>query len=270
MDSNDKSSEFISALARGLEVIQAFTAERPEMTLSEVAAATGITPATARRCLLTLQAMGFVGCIGRRFVLRPKVLSLGSAFLMSMNLREVAQPWLQDLVEEFHDSASLAVLDSTDVLYVALASSKKRKGFRAAVGYRTPAYATSLGHVLLANLPEQKLRDYLALGPFPMYTSKTCGDPVALAAALEKVRELGYAQIQDQFEYGVLAVSVPVTDIEGRVVAAVNCSSEDTRIDMAELIETRVPRLREVARQISHALERSPSLIHSVLSEPGR
>jgi len=262
------SGDFVAALARGLEVIQAFTAERPEMNLSEVAAVTGMAPATARRCLLTLKELGFVGMNGRRFLLRPKVLALGSAFLMSMNLRQVAQPFLQDLVEEFHDSASLAVLDGNDVVYVAHAPSKETKGFRAGVGYRSPAYATSLGHVLLASLSEPLLREYLRGGPFPTYTSKTYSDPADIARALEATRERGYARIQDQFEYGVLAVAVPVRDTNGRTVAAVNCSSNIARVDMDELVKTRLPRLRETARQISLALERSPSLIHSVMSDP--
>lgn len=267
-DGAKESGDFVGALARGLQVIQAFTAERPEMTLSEVAAATEMAPATARRSLLTLQTLGFVGITGRRYLLRPKVLSLGSAFLTSMNLRQVAHPFLQDLVEEFHDSSSLAVLDGADVVYVAHAPSKERIGFRAGVGYRSPAYATSLGHVLLASLDEDRLREYLARGPFPTYTSKTYGDPAELAKALKKVRELGYATIQDQFEYGVLAVSVAVTDIHGQAVAAVNCASDTTRVNMKQLVKTRLPRLRETARQIGSALERSPSLIHSVQSDP--
>jgi IclR family pca regulon transcriptional regulator len=238
------------------------------MSLSEVAAVTGMAPATARRSLLTLQVLGFVGSNGRRFLLRPKVLSLGSAFLMSMNLRQVAQPFLQDLVEEFHDSASLAVLDGGDVVYVAHASSKESVGFRAGVGYRSPAYATSLGHVLLASLDESQLQDYLSSGPFPAYTSKTCSDPDVLAEALRKVPEMGYAPIQDQFEYGVLAVAVPVKDEHGQVVAAVNCSSATTRVDMTQMLATRVPRLHEAARQIGLALERSPALIHSIHNDP--
>lgn len=266
MSFNEESPEFITALARGLQVIQAFSSEQAEMTLSEVAASTGLSPGTARRCLLTLQSLGFVGSVGRRFVLRPKILSLGSAFLTSMDIKGVAQPYLQDLVDEFHDSASLAVLDDFDVIYVALAASAKKKGFRAAVGYRTPAYATSVGHVLLANLPAAQLKAYLAKGPFLKYTPKTFGDPIALAGALEEVRRQGFARIEDQFEYGVLAVAVPVTDAQGHVIAAVNCSSEDALVDMETLVRTRVPRLRETAHLISSALERRPTLIHSILS----
>lgn len=267
-DGIKETGDFVAALARGLEVIQAFTTERPEMTLTEVAAVTGMAPATARRSLLTLQTMGFVGANGRRFLLRPKVLSLGSAFLMSMNLRQVAQPFLQDLVEEFHDSASLAVFDGGEVIYVAHASSKESAGFRAAVGNRSPAYATSLGHVLLASLSAPDLAEYLSAAPFPSYTAKTYSEPEALMKALKKVRQLGYAAVQDQFEYGVQAVSIPVIDIHGDVVAAVNCSNNSSRVSMKEMLRTRLPRLHETARQIGAALERSPTLIHSIKSDP--
>lgn len=238
------------------------------MSLSEVATTTGMAPATARRCLLTLQALGYVGMNGRRFLLRPRVLSLGSAFLLSMNLRQVAQPYLQDLSEAFRDSASLAVLDGNDVVYVAHSPNKERVGFRAAVGHHSPAYATALGHVLLASLSEAHFRQYLSSGPFPSYTAKTFSDPVDLEKAIRKVRQAGFAQVQDQFEYGVLAIAVPVTDGQNRVVAAVNCSSEVSRVSMKQLVKTRLPMLRDIAGQIGSALERSPSLLHSIHSDP--
>jgi len=185
-----------------------------------------------------------------------------------MNLREVARPFLQELAEKFQDSSSLAVLDGSEVVYVAHASSRESAGFRAGVGYRSPAYATSLGHVLLAGLDDETLAEFLAGAPFPTYTAKTYHDAETLGTALQKVRTLGYAQIQDQFEYGVLAVALPVIDEHGRTVAAVNCSSSISGVTMDEFVKTRIPYLREAAHQIGQALERSPSLINSVLSDP--
>lgn len=258
--------DFVTALARGLEVIQAFTTEQPEMTLSEIAARTHLSPATARRCLLTLQTLDYVGCIGRRFLLRPKILSLGSAFLISMNIKEVATPYLQELGDEFRDSASLAVLDGSDTVYVAHVPSKRLKSFRAAVGYRTPAHATSLGHVLLANLGTAGRDAFLKQAPFPKYTSRTFSRASELRRAFLETLKKGYAATQDQFEYGVFGIAVPVCSADGQVVAAVGCSSEATRVDMRSFVRTRLPRLREVARELSHALERSPALIHSIQS----
>jgi len=262
----EQDPDFVTALARGLEVIQAFTSGQPEMTLSEIAARTGLSPATARRCLLTLRTLGYVGSVGRRFLLRPKVMSLGSAFLISMNLKEIAQPYLQDLGDEFRDSASLVVLDGDDIVYVAHVPSKRLKAFRAAVGYRTPAYATSLGHVLLTSLGTAERNAFLAKAPFPKYTARTFSRADELRRALRATLKNGYAAVQDQFEYGVLGIAVPVCDAGGHVVAAAGCSAEATRVDMRKFVATRLPRLREVARELGHALERWPALIHSIQS----
>lgn len=261
-----ESRDFVTALERGLRVLQVFSSEQPEMTLSEIAARTGLSPATARRCLITLQALGYIGSINRRFVLRAKVLTLGSAFLISMNLKEIAQPYLQELADEFRDSTSLVVLEGADVVYLVHVPSKRLKTFRAAVGYRTPAYATSLGHVLLANLPAAKREAFLAKAPFPKYTSKTYSRASDLRRAFKQVVKDDYASTRDQFEYGVLGIAVPIRTADGQVVVAVGCSAEANRVDMDTFVRTRLPRLREVATELSRAFERTPALVHSIQS----
>lgn len=259
--------DFVESLARGLDVIQAFSAETPEMTLAEVAVRTGLNPASARRALLTLSDLGYVGMNGKRYVLCAKVLSLGAAYLSSMNLRDVADSFLQSVADRFHDAASLAVKDGDEVLYVSHISSDRNIRFKARVGFRLPAYATSLGRVLMANESEEEQNRYLGKGRFETYTAKTTVDPNELRAILRHVREQDYAVVQDQLEYGVVAAAVPVRDRMGRVVAAVNCSSLTTRVDAVEMTRTRVPALQTAARQISAALERYPALIHSVYSQ---
>ncbi len=268
-ETNDESSarsDFVTALARGLSVIEAFSAESPELTLSEVAARAGIAPATARRALITLEQLGYVGQTGKRFVLRPKVLSLGSAFLSSMNLRELAQPYLQELAEQFKDSASLAVLEGDNVMYIAHVPNSRRIRYNGSVGYRSPAFGTSLGLALWAHLDEGRLDAALAKAPFPAYTSKTLTTAEQLRRAIEDVRANGYATATEQLEYDIVAIAVPVKDTNGNVIAAVNCSSELTRNDLEMLVATRLQPLRNTASQIERGLQRFPALAHSIMT----
>ncbi len=153
MELSPESPDFVTALARGIEILLVFSREKPELTLSEVSALANVAPATARRSLLTLQALGYVRSHGRRFVLTPRVLKLSASFLSSMNLQEVANQYLQDVVDQTGDSSSVAVFDSGEVLYIASVSSKRSVRLTAGLGTRYPAYATSLGRVLLAYLP---------------------------------------------------------------------------------------------------------------------
>ena len=263
-----RDGEFVEALARGLDVIQAFSSENPEMTLSEVAAKTKTSPATARRSLLTLRKLGYVGINGRRFVLRARVLSLGTAFLNAMNLKLVADSFLQGVADRFHDAVSMTVLDDDDVLYVAHVPSNREHRYRARIGYRLPAYATSTGHVLLAHLDRPRQEALLARAPFPRYTARTTTTADELRRIFDGVHRDGYAAIQDQLEYGVVACAVPVKDHNNRVLAAINCSADSARVDLKTLIRTRVPALTEAATLVSSALSRHPALVHSILADP--
>ncbi len=263
----ERDPEFVEALARGLEIIQAFTGDTPEMTLSEISTKTGITPATARRSLLTLQKLGYIAMTGRRFILRARVLTLGSAFLNSMNLKVVADSFLQAVADTFHDSVSMTLLDDDDVLYVAHVPSNRENRYRARIGYRLPAYATSTGHVLLTYLDQPAQEAFLAKAPFAAYTARTTSSADELRAIFAGVLSNGYAAIQDQLEYGIVGVAVPVRDHANRVIAAINCAAESARVDLETLVETRVAPLREAAAMISVALARHPALAHSILAE---
>ena len=256
-------TEYIAGLARGLEVIQSFDQNNPEMTLSEVAAKTGLAPATARRCLFTLEDLGFVRRHGRRFLLSPRILSLGAAYLNSMSLRDAVQPVLDDLREEFHDASSLTILDGMNVVYICHAPSNREARLRQSLGSMLPAHATSVGLVLLAALPPERQRDFLAQAPLPRFTAKTPVTAAELKALFKQVAAQGFVVVEDTLEYGTVALAVPVRDRDGNVIAAINSSSERTRVDAAAMT-ARLPRLQRAATDITAALARFPALVHSL------
>jgi len=258
--------DFVAALARGLSVIQAFSENQPELTLSEVAQAAQMNVATARRALLTLHSLGYVGMQGKRFLLLPKVLSLGVAYLRSMNFKDLVNPYLQEVADEYRDSVSFAVLDGDDVVYLAHVPSKRSITRRASVGYRLPAFCTSLGRILLANQSIEEQQRLLARAPFPQYTAKTVVQRDDLAREFAKALTDGFATQQDEIEMGVVSIALPVCDPQGNVIAAINCSSETDRTTIEDLIATRLPALREARAHIEWALRRAPALVHSIRS----
>jgi IclR family pca regulon transcriptional regulator len=187
----DRPAEFVEALAKGLAILECFDASHPEMTLSEVARRVGLSPAAARRSLITLSALGYVGQREKRFHLKPRIMALGSAFYFATRVDELLQPDLRDLVERFGDASSVAALDGTDVIYVAHVSVQRARRAAAVVGARYPALATSMGRVLMAGLPDEVLSPLLAKADVPALTSKTCTDPCILREELARVRANG-------------------------------------------------------------------------------
>lgn len=255
-----KDPEFLSTLERGLRVLKAFDEDHPEMTLSEVAARTGLPPAVARRCLITLVELGYVGQHERKFLLRPAVLTIGSAFLASMQIEQVVLPPLQALRDQTGDSASLAVLSGADILYVAHVSTDRRFRVAAGVGTRFPFHATSLGKAIAAHLPEDERAALLARAPFQRFTERTVTDHPALADRLALIAERGYDSALDELDYGIVSVAVPIFGRDKRVIASINCSTSTTRISQDELVRTRLPLLRRAAGEIEGALKRWPAL----------
>lgn len=252
--------EFITSLARGLSVIHTFDRDHPQLTLSEVAARAGLSPATARRCLWTLERLGYVASNGRFFMLRPKVVSLGSAFLESGRIEEVIQPILRDIVAQSGDSASLGVLEGDEVLYVANFSARRFVRLTAGVGSRFPAYAVSMGRILLAALPESQLDRYLATANLVALTPLTISDPKKLRKLISKARRDDYVIVRDELEEGLAAVAVPVRLNSGRTVAALNCSSLTRRQDNDNILQERVELLQHASRRVTEALQMIPSL----------
>jgi IclR family transcriptional regulator, pca regulon regulatory protein len=257
--------EYLTTLARGLTVLRSFTKDRPEMTLSEVAAATQLSPAVARRCLNTLVHLGYVGKQGKRFLLTPEVIGFASAFLESMNLEHVVRPHLQEVRDQTGDSSSLAVLSQQNILYLVHVSTNRMVRLAAGVGTRFPAYATSLGRVLMAMQSDARMEALLRLARFEPLTDKTVTSRAALRKILEQVRAQGYASIQDELDYGIVSVAVPVRSDDGTVIAAINCSTATTRVNETDMVRTRLPHLQKAAAAIERELHRYPVLLHSVL-----
>lgn len=257
-------TEYLSTLDRGLSVLRAFGRETPQMTLSEVAAATKLSPAAARRCLNTLEKLGYIAKYHRQFLLRPEVMSFASAYLDSMSLGELVRPHLQAVRDETGDSSSLSVLSGHDVLYLVHVSTNRMVRLAAGIGTRYPAYATSMGRAMLAFEADNARAHYLNTAVFKAFTEHTVTSKAELKRILDEARKNGYAAIQDELDYGLISLSVPIVDDNGRSMAAINCSTSTSRVRKDELIRTRLPVLRNAARFIESALRRQPYLLHSV------
>jgi IclR family transcriptional regulator, pca regulon regulatory protein len=241
---------FVQSLERGLAVIRAFGADTPQLTLSEVARKTGLTRAAARRFLLTLCDLGYVRSDGRLYSLTPRVLELGYAFLSSLSLTEVAEPHLERMVAEIHESSSVSVLDGDDIVYVARVPTSRIMRVSINVGTRFPAYATSMGRVLLAGLEEASLDAYLERVELRRLSSRTVKTARALRAEVRRVRAQGWAVVDQELEEGLRSVAVPVRDRSGRVVAAANVSTHASRWSAEAVREELLPALLATAARI--------------------
>jgi IclR family pca regulon transcriptional regulator len=247
----------LQSLERGIAVIQVFSRERPALTLSEVARLTGITRATARRILLTLEEVGHVRSDGRLFSLTPRVLSLGWAYLSSLNLWETAQPMMEELAQRTNESCSAATLDLPDVVYVARVPTRRIMTISLGVGTRLPAYCTSMGRVLLAGLPDPERELFLASARLERQTDRTITDPARLRAAVDEVRERGWALVDQELELGLRSIAAPLR-AGGQTIAALNVAVAAPRVGLGELRDTILPDLLNAARRISEALDQGP------------
>jgi IclR family transcriptional regulator, pca regulon regulatory protein len=241
---------FVQSLERGLAVIRAFDEHNVELTLSDVARSTGLTRAAARRFLLTLADLGYVRTDGRWFSLSPRVLELGYAYLSSLSLPEVAEPHLERLVAEVHESSSVSVLDEEHIVYVARVPTSRIMTVAINVGTRFPAYATSMGRVLLSGLPDDELEAYLAEVKLRRLSPRTVTTVAALRSELAKVRDQGWAMVDQELEEGLRAVAAPIRDRTGRVVAAVNLSAHASRMSTESVRRTLLPPLLATAARI--------------------
>jgi IclR family pca regulon transcriptional regulator len=240
-----RNSDFVQSLERGLAVIRAFDAEHRELALSDVARATGLTRAAARRFLLTLVKLGYVNFADGRFSLRPRVLELGYAYLSSLTLPEVAEPHMEALVAKVNESSSISVLDDLEVVYVVRVPTRRIMSITLSVGTRLPAYATSMGRVLLATLPEDELEERLSRIEIRPLTARTVKDKDELGAILAATRKQGYAATDQELEEGLRSLAVPIRDASDAVVAALNVSVHASRASMAVLRRDFLPLARQ-------------------------
>ena len=245
--------EYVQALQRGFAVIKAFSATAPSLTMAEVAQRAGLARTVARRYLFTLAELGCIQEHDGRFTLTPKVLDLGFTYLSTMSVATIAQPTMERVVADLHESCSLSVLDGHEIVYVARVAAKRIMSINLVVGSRLPAHATSMGKILLAHLPAKQLDAFLG-GELERRSPKTMCDPDQLRAALDQARCQGWALADEESEEGIRSVAAPVWEHGGRVAAAINVSAHASRVSKAELCEHHLPILLDAARAISRAM----------------
>jgi IclR family pca regulon transcriptional regulator len=242
---------FMMSLARGLLVIQAFSERRLQLSISQLSKRTMLSRASVRRCLHTLSKLGFAGTDdGRSFYLRPRVLALGHSYLSSMPLATAAQPILEHLSQILHESCSIALLDGTEIVYVARAHVTRIMAIDLGVGTRLPAFCTSMGRVLLANLPPDELETLLPKIEFTRYTDRTVSSVERLRQVLVTVRREGHAIIDQELELGLRSMAVPVRNPAGRVVAAINAGAHGQRVSIQDMRTRFLPYLRAAAQEL--------------------
>lgn len=247
--------DFVSALATGLDIIRTFDHDHPCMTLSEVAARNDINRAKARRFLLTLHGLGYVRKQDRHFELAPRALDLGYAFLSANGYQSIVRQHLEHVTEVTGESSSMGVLDRAEVLYVARSAAPHRLMTVALnIGSRLPAVATSMGRVLLAQTPGQ-LDDILTRGPLPAYTLNTLTNAETLRACIDEVREQGYCIVDQELESGLRSLAVPVQNQRGKLLGALNVSTNAARVPRQILEDEFLPLLLETSRQIERAVD---------------
>jgi IclR family pca regulon transcriptional regulator len=249
---------FMASLARGLAVIRAFTQQRRHLTIAQVSQRTAIPRAAVRRCLYTLAALGYVAAEdGRSYALRPRILALGHAYLSSTPLVYAVQPLLDQITSSLHESSSMAVLESDDILYIARSSTTTRlMSIELGIGSRLPAYCTSMGRVLLAGLSAPELDAYLARVKLVKLTGRTVSTPDELKTALNAVRRDGYCVVDQELEIGLRSIAVPVVDRDGRSVAAINVGTQSSRVTVTEMETRFLPPLHAAAHELGLLLAR--------------
>ncbi|AWB47332.1 IclR family transcriptional regulator [Gemmobacter aquarius] len=242
--------DIMGGLAKGLAVIETFGTDTPRQSITGVAAASGLDRATARRCLLTLAHHGYADWDGKFFTLTPRVLRLGTACLASMPMPAIVQPALDTLSDRIGESSSVSILDGAEIVYVARAAQRKVMSISLMPGSRLPAYCTSMGRVMLAALPAPAAKELIGSAPLTPRTPYTLTDPEAVVSEISKVREQGFAVIDQEVELGLCSVAVPLVNARGRVIAALNVGLAAGPEPIADVAARLVPELRSVATQL--------------------
>ncbi len=246
--------DFMTSLARGLHVIRAFSGVDRRLTIADVSRATGLTRAVVRRCLYTLRELGYAAADGRTYSLQPRILNLGYAYLSTAPIPIAAQPVLEELSEQLAEATSVAVLDDGAVVYVARAATRRIMAVTLSVGSRLPAYCTALGRVLLANLPAEQTAQELAKIELIAHTRFTVTSRRRIEEILAQVRAEGFAVNDQELEIGLRSIAVPVRNVIGATVAAMNVSTQASRVSRRELLEKELPALKAAAERLGSQL----------------
>lgn len=245
-------ANFMTSLARGLTVLETFTQQTPQMTISQLSAKTGLSRAAVRRCLYTLAKLGYVGAEdGQRYSLRPKMLTLSHTYTVSNTLSSAAQPILERLSNKLNESFSVATLDGDEIVYIARTQVQRLMSVDLHIGSRLPAFCTSMGRVLIASQPPDEVERYLQRVELKAYTPKTVNTVEKLRMLLRNVRRNGYAVCDQEFEVGLRSMAVPVYAPSGKVIATVNLSGHAPRMPMMDMQTNFLPYLRAAANELS-------------------
>jgi IclR family pca regulon transcriptional regulator len=246
--------QFVQSFANGLSVIRAFGPETRTLTLSQVSARTGLTRAAARRILLTLQSLQYVWPDGRNFSLTPKILDLGYSYLSTTPLWNVAEPFMQEVVDSVHESCSASVLDGTEIVYILRVPTKKIMTINLSIGSRLPAFCTSMGRVLLGELSDDALAAILTKSKLKSYAPRTETNPLRLKKIIRADHQQGWSLVDQELEEGLVSLSVPLRDRNGKILAAMNVSGHVARTPPSDMIKRFLPVLQKAAVQINTAL----------------
>jgi len=255
---------FVGGLAHGLAVIECFDEKNPQLSLSEVARRSGLTPATARRSLNTLVSLGYMRNVEKRYLLSARILALGSAYLKAAHVEDAFFPELRHILSLFGDTSSVAILSGREVLWVAQASSQRALRPVAAVGATSPAYAAATGRALLSGLSDAELDYYLRTTRLEKVTDSTEADPKKLKKIIQEVRRNGYALSVDQLMYGMTSLAVPIKLESGSVVAAISSAGYTGKLTPEAIVRERFAELQAAARRIGAALDKNFALAHSL------
>jgi IclR family pca regulon transcriptional regulator len=253
-----KRADYVSALARGLDVLKLFSEDRPRLSTSDVASLTDLSRAAARRFLLTLTELGYLNNEGETFEPRPKILELGYAYLSTWRFPELVRPHLQDVVNALHENCSFAVLDGSDVVYLARAEARRIvQSITVSVGTHIPAGLSSLGRVLLAYQPQDKIEEFLDKHPLRRSTPTTITDPILFRERLSIIKEKGWTIVDGEFEADLLSIAVPVFSPAGQPIGAVNVGAPSSRATAEQMEAIYLPVLKKAAEGIERTLAAS-------------
>jgi IclR family pca regulon transcriptional regulator len=248
------SRDFVASLDKGLKVLLCFERKHSKLTLAEVARLTGYTPATARRFLMTLQALDYLHSDGKRFWVAPRTLLLARPYLVSRPAPQLAQPILDTLAERTRQSASLGILLDNEVLIIARSTGRRTLSTGLAIGSRLPVYCSSLGRALLSTLPQEDVMRYLAKASFEQWTPQTVHDVASAAASVARCRATGWAECDEELEMGVRSIAVPIQNASGKALAALSLSVRAERMTMQAFQEAHLAAIQEARRHLSAAI----------------
>lgn len=250
-----ESADFIQSLDRGLAAIRAFSDERAALSVSEVARRAAVSRAAARRILFTLERLGYASTVdGGRFQLEPAVLTLGYAYLSSQGISQLAKSYMETAANAVQGSCTLAVLEGTDVLFIARVRPPRNLGTTYTIGSRIPAHLTSMGRCLLADRSDEEIDEYLKNANLNPFTRFTVTDPSAIRESILEIRESGYSVVNQELTIGVLGMGVSIHSGSSRRRIACNVAVADPGVTPSKLVRNHLSMLRRTAEEIGKVL----------------